>query len=284
MRRIVSIVVLCPYRLLAVLGCLGVLSSPVLAQVVPARIFADQVGQPGQPIPSWSADPLMTVEQEQEILRKLRTAKPAPKLGINAEVALEQMAESWSETVPVVIDRVSLEGVGLTADTPVMPQRVDDLPLMTQMFLVLRDLELTFTIRGGVVFIETVEAADAKPCVRVYDVSSLLTQEGDPFDSADATLSSDDQKARYAQVIQQTIDPDSWEALGGMGTFAPLTVRDRSFFVIAQRTEVHLAIQRLLDRLNGCVASEIPEADSVNVNSRVTNGRSGIPRFSGDPQ
>lgn len=203
---------------------------------------------------------------------------------------LENAIAEFSRAVdfPMVIDRTALEGIGLTSDTPVngqsripdsndagqaerpMQQDVFDrgpnakatpadnpfpkdedeqaeiakprsiiqrLPLSAVLDLTLRDLELTYTIRNGLIKVTTMDSAEQELLNRLY----FLEGTGLPRGDFGSTMS----------MIQGSIYPDSWAALGGRGTMHPINngQNARPTLLISATLNVHQQIAELMQAL-----------------------------------
>lgn len=206
------------------------------------------------------------------------------------QVPLDRVIAEFSRMVdfPMVIERVALEGIGLPEDAPVgrysprvvseerkgwegrlfsaeseggpdqsdasaesQPAEKEDsdvntaekevpvqkLPLGTALRFLLSDLELTFTVRDGMIVVTTRDSAETRLMARLY----FLEGTGLPRGDFGAPMS----------IIQTTIEPDSWEALGGVGTMVPVGTGEhtRPTLVISTTFDVHQQIADLMKSL-----------------------------------
>ena len=116
-------------------------------------------------IQSWTADPLMSQEEEARIIRWIKERSKSKLVAEN----IVGLVEALRDTVPsehpfeIVLDVQALEELGLSADTPI----ASDGNLVYK----LQPLDLTFMIRHGGVYITTDVAADANAVIRIYDVT-----------------------------------------------------------------------------------------------------------------
>ncbi|TWU22207.1 ECF RNA polymerase sigma factor SigE [Novipirellula galeiformis] len=150
--------------------------------------------------------------------------------------------------LPILIDRRALEELGLTADTPVRLE-LKDVQLKTVLDIMLAGLDLTYTIQGDTLMVTTVEAAEALLLTRIY----WLEGTGVAGDSKTITT-----------LIQSTIRPDAWEALGGTSTMAPFQ-STRPALLISTTFEVHQQIESLLQTLRESHFGPDPVLESVEV-------------------
>ncbi len=104
----------------------------------------------------------------------------------------------------------------------------------------LKELNLTYVIKEGVVMITTQEEAESTLETRVYPVGDLVLPPNAPAD-AQADFDS------LIELITSTVKPTSWDAVGGPGSIAPFP--NNLTLTISQTEEVHEAIDALLDRL-----------------------------------
>ena len=100
--------------------------------------------------------------------------------------------------IPVLVDRRSLEEIGLTSDTPINVS-LKGVTLRSALRLILRDLDLTYLVKDEVLQITTLEAAEQNLEIRMYKL---------PRDKID-------DKNAIIQAITTNVVPDTWEALGG---------------------------------------------------------------------
>ena len=134
--------------------------------------------------------------------------------------------------ISMQVDRRALEEIGLTDDTPVEID-VENISVRSILKLMLRELDLTYTIRDEILMITTREACECALANRIYYMESTGIL-GD-FD-------------RIMMAIQQTIEPSTWEALGGPSTMTPLTigVRNRPSLIVSTTVEVHEQVESLI--------------------------------------
>lgn len=134
--------------------------------------------------------------------------------------------------VQFVLDTPALDDLGISHDETITVS-LDSVSLGTMLELVLRELELTWTLRERVFVITTEEEALRQLHVRVYPVDDLLLVDGDQdYDS-------------LIDVIISTIASDTWVENGGPeAEIRPFP--SSNAIVISQTLHEHLAIERLL--------------------------------------
>ena len=140
--------------------------------------------------------------------------------------------------IQIVIDLRGLEDVNIGSDVPIT-RTLSGISLRSALDLVLRDLDLTWTIYSEVLLITTPDDADLLQTTKTYDVGDLVVcqdEDGRPWDDYGSLI----------DIITWTVAPDSWEVDGGpVGyTFASAKV-----LVIRQTCQVHLEIAQLLDTI-----------------------------------
>ncbi len=173
-----------------------------------------------------------------ELVERLDKAL-ATKVTVNfLETPLNEAVRVLAETAdfPILIDKIALEEYGLTEDTPADLSSTD-LPLRSALNLMLRPLDLTYTVLDGQIVITSPETADGESLTRLYFLEGTGLPRGD-YSTA-------------MTLIQQSIEQDSWEAVGGSGTMAPVSdgTKSRPALLISTTFTVHEQIASLLQSL-----------------------------------
>ncbi|EKK01137.1 hypothetical protein RBSH_03536 [Rhodopirellula baltica SH28] len=145
----------------------------------------------------------------------------------------------------IVLDVFSMEGEGLSADIPVSIH-AKETNFRSVMNRMLRDQNLTFQFEDDVWVVTTVTAAEDRPLNRIYylEATGLTQSIGEAM-----------------QLVQTSVDPESWEVLGGMGTMAPLPTggSNRPGILISTTFATHLKTEALFDALRaGTVGEDVP--------------------------
>lgn len=228
-------------------------------------------------IESWPVDALMTRQQEQAIWRSL--CQPYTPIAIN--IPLDRWADSVASICPLEIDVISLEGIGLSPNVP-LSFRLDTPPqsLLVHTLSALGQLECVVEISRGVVRITTGDAADLKLPVRIYDISKLIGgSDGREKLAAVSVL---------MHTIQNVIEPDGWEMLGGPSVMQVFPTNKRQLLCVATRTETHWQLQVFLDQLQRAGGDPRALEPSVRSPSQIPRAKSrskllkSLPRFEGE--
>lgn len=214
-------------------------------------------------IQSWPVDPAMTLGQE----RALWEALCQPYSPIAIEIPLDRWVDTVASICPMEIDRVALEGIGLSSEQPVS-FRPDTPPrsLLVHLLSALEDLECIVEIRHGVVRITTIDMADSRLPVRIYDITPLL----DGRDSREKLAA----VSVLIHTIQNVIDPDGWDVLGGVSVIQMFPTGIKQLLCVATRTDTHWHLQSFLDQLHR--AGGNPLAANSAVRRRAL---SSVPKF-----
>ncbi len=177
----------------------------------------------------------MTEESERNILHQLGRIIVPPR----DEIALNAFVKTLPPELPIAINAVALEGYGLSLDSLVVAPLQRPAPLFVHLHSMLETLECEIVLKRNTLTITTRDDADEQYPVRVYDVTPLTNQ------------SRRYEIEQLQEVISYSLDPDSWEALGGMGTLHPQIMRNKTHLIIANSTSNHLQIDAFLNRLAG---------------------------------
>jgi hypothetical protein len=115
----------------------------------------------------------------------------------------------------------------------------------------LDQLDSTITIRLGQLILTTQERAEQHCCVRIYDVTPIVTLQlpGQYLGRALNNGSSVDDQS-LINMIQTAVDPDTWECMGGPSTMQVFACRDRQWLVTTVTLVRHWRIQELLNKIN----------------------------------
>ena len=141
--------------------------------------------------------------------------------------------------IEIQLDRKALSDVGIGSDTPVT-RNLQGVSLKSALRLMLRDMELTYIIKDGVVLITTPERAESELETRIYPVGDLVLPSGST-DGSQADFDS------LIDLITSTIKPTSWDEVGGPGSIKPFA--NNMTITLSQTAEVHEEIEELLERL-----------------------------------
>jgi RNA polymerase sigma factor (sigma-70 family) len=168
---------------------------------------------------------------EQRIISRLRSRMPPMDY---VEQPLGDVMTILGEEIDCQIwfDKVAMEEAGISADAEVSCS-LQGLPLKSALRLLLGQLRLTYLVKDDVLVITTEEKASLTMEPHVYKLDSIV--------SSSAGL------AELAEVIPETIRPDTWSATGqGEGTIKML---GQNLLVINQTPEVHDALESFFEQL-----------------------------------
>ncbi|MEC8473382.1 MAG: hypothetical protein VXZ38_01915 [Planctomycetota bacterium] len=151
------------------------------------------------------------------------------------DMPLSEVAQLWSEQweLPVMIHTRAMEDIGLSPNAEVTIH-LQDITFGSAMKLMLDQLDMTYSMDNGLFLFTTREQAEQQPMTRIY----WLEGTGLPVGEFDNLI----------EVIQGSIEPDSWEHLGGPGVIQPLThgVQNRPAVLVSATCEIHQQIDALL--------------------------------------
>lgn len=175
---------------------------------------------------------------------------------------IEQMAK-----VPVILSVKKLEEAAINMDTPVT-FNVKGISLKSALRLMLGELRLVYIVEDEVVQITTPEDAGSRLHIRVYDCRELLTmpgtKDGAPKAAGNVEAVPNGVASTVAgaagglipaprrkpvlldnlvQVVTSTVDPDSWDDVGGPGN----AVEYKGMLVVLQTSDCHGKVEKLLN-------------------------------------
>lgn len=150
--------------------------------------------------------------------------------------------------LPIFLDRRALDNEGLS-DEETVTLTLSKYKLCNALTLLLRELDLRYTVQGESLVITTGEAEEGELLDRIYWLEGTGFANGD-YDSIMNSL--------------QNITPDTWEILGGPSTMVPL-VSKRPALLISTTYDVHENIAKLLQTLRETHFGSDPVLESVAV-------------------
>ena len=157
--------------------------------------------------------------------------------------ALRYISELTGVTIDVA--KPPLKYASISEDTPVTLRVANPTTVRSVLNVVLTQMaggetELNFEVSGGMIHVSTKEDLCRRTVVRVYDYRDLIDEarrRGPQYDKEDPL-------ERLIQLIQETVDPESWRSAGGnvgqINTFGGLIIVD-------QTTTAHDQIYNLLE-------------------------------------
>lgn len=158
---------------------------------------------------------------------------------------LSELADDLSRRmgVSIVLATSTLADAAITSDTPVTA-RISGVSYRSLLRLVLDELKLTWTFRNEVIVITTPEDAESMLETRLYPVLDLVAATGTTPDKA---LRGEHDYDTLIDTITTTVDPDSWDEVGGPGTIAEYP--GAGALVISQTAEIHEQVEKVLSAL-----------------------------------
>lgn len=174
--------------------------------------------------------------------------------------------------IQIVLLTKKLEEASISGDSPVT-KSLKQVRVKTILDLILKDLELTYLEREGLLLITTPEDAESTMEIRVYDCRDLLAMpapvgadklvvpaarpaEPKPvehfdgynrrnFESVRALSEHDVRATRLLTLIEANVDSSSWNSVGGPGEISEFN----GLVVVTQIAQTHDKVERLLDML-----------------------------------
>ncbi len=122
-----------------------------------------------------------------------------------------------------------------------------------KLFQYLDSVELTLHFEKGLLKITTVERAEWNGCLRVYDVTPLVDSRNRNALATERRFGQDPEQAEsdsLIELIETSVEPDTWEMMGGPSTIASYTTANRRWLVVNASLPTHWKIDALLNRLN----------------------------------
>ena len=183
-----------------------------------------------------------------------------------------------------------LDNADIEPTTPINMDAVESIPVLAALELMLKSVsggfaELGYSVENGIITIATVYSLPSKLDTLVYDITDLLGRSADyrtqpptgggggassldnvsggfqdsggSDDTQDRTQLSQeagDRASGLVLLIQRTIDPESWEELGGEGS---VTIYGTKKLIVRQTSEIHGKIDKLLEKLRKSLGYQV---------------------------
>ena len=177
----------------------------------------------------------------------------ATRISIDAQNArLSELAASLNEQVEgvsITLDEPSLDAIGLSGELRVTLQ-LKDVTLGSALSILCRSLDLTMQRDSDSLRISTFETAESSQRVRLYRVGNFRPQ-------------------AWSELIQTSIEPDTWSALGGAATISSFG----NILVIKASDSTHEKVECLMENIERLrehrqQGHALPVALSVNRDSK----------------
>lgn len=190
------------------------------------------------------------------------TAEDRIEAALQQQVSFDFSEEPLKEAIetikaktglPIIIATKKLEEAAINLETPVTVT-LRNLTLESFLRNFLRELGLTIIIKDEVIQITTPEDAGSQLITRLYPVLDLVSRRT-PVYEANAVVTSRTAGGKMGvadyeslmDCITTTIDPDSWDDVGGPGSIAEFD--NAGVLIISQTWDVHKKIGPLLNSL-----------------------------------
>ncbi|MCR9295297.1 MAG: hypothetical protein NXI32_21470 [bacterium] len=160
------------------------------------------------------------------------------------ETAVVRLAEQ-AET-DIRLDRGSLNMMGIREREPVSVSLANQ-KLSTVLQALLLDLELTWVLRDGVLWLTSEDDANHYQKAAVYDVRDLCS----------------DERATTALIdaIQAQAQPEAWTESGGVGSIA---MARAGTIVVSNQERIHNEVAELLSAFRRALANSKPRQNAIN--------------------
>lgn len=204
--------------------------------------------QPTSPAPAWLG--IDESAERSELIAKLR--EPL-SVNINGQPLNQALAVLFKkQSIAFWINAVELDNVGQSFEVPVTVA-LDNASLAEVLQRILKPLDLTYRIDGKRIEITSNDDAESQPYTHVYDMASMSEK---PFDIS-----------LLANVIANTVDPETWRDYGGTGDSA-LIPSGSQLFISAPETTFQ-KIDSLLYQLSLMHPDNLPPAPAADAASYV---------------
>jgi len=169
-------------------------------------------------------------QRERELLRELNYSRELEFQGEKLQDVIKYLEKVSGQ--PINADPEALREANVTYEGSVVNYPRRKAALRYTLKKVLGDLGLTYVVKDESILITTPARAREMMTTRTYYVGDLIA-----VDPRQGPLAMTQQVNQLLVLIQQTIDPESWEYRGGPGSiyFDPASMT----FVVKQSAEVH---------------------------------------------
>ena len=151
------------------------------------------------------------------------------------EIPLSDAVQSIGEMLkmPIRIDAPALEEMGLSKDESVS-FHAEKLPARDAIAAMIDPLDLCLHLRHGLLMVTTPERAEDTAIAKIYFLEGT-TGEGD-FTS-------------IMDLLQTSVEPETWEALGGTSTMREYHAGMRPALIISAPLDIHRQVAAMLDTI-----------------------------------
>jgi len=183
-----------------------------------------------------SANPM--TQRERELLKALNTPYDVEFNGEKLQDVIKYLETLTGQ--PINADPEALREANVTYEGSIVNYPKRKATLRSVLKKVLGDLGLTYIVRDESILITTPARARDTMTIRSYYVGDLVAVTDRRFGPVYGQLQMLQQVNQLMILIQETVDPESWQAHGGQGSiyFDPVTMT----FVVKQSAEVHFLL------------------------------------------
>ena len=179
-------------------------------------------------MPKWLSDSLSQISRVDKYRSTLSKSIEAEYKSVSLVKVIKELQEALD--TPFTIALPELDLLGIDHDTPVSI-KVGKMPVGEMLDLLLEPLNLTYVVSSTGVSITSKQAANAAPTTRFFEMSWAIDSQKDVKD--------------LVNLVQITVDPDSWISNGGVSTAIPLG----SVLVVSAPSSTQRKIENLLANL-----------------------------------
>jgi len=228
-----------------------------------------------------------TAEVYERLEQRVDLSELSPNMPLREAIDIIRNSVSPSLHI-IVMWRNLFEEADIDQYTPINMDGLDDVRLITGLELLLRSISpgfapIGYIVQDGVITIDTVEALPSEMETMVYDVTDLLGMPAQFESSMQAAQTGGtdahqmqagfqdqqqqqhmtleqrqqmvgDRAAGIVELIEETIDPPSWEFRGGEGS---IQVYEGRKLIVRQTVPVHRRIEELLDSMRTSLGEQI---------------------------
>lgn len=177
--------------------------------------------------------------KEKDILKALGTPIPVDFKETPFNDAIQYLSDKIGQ--PILLDKAALNEAQVTSETPVTLQ-IKGITTRTALRKILGDLGLAYVVKNETIQVVTEKQAKESMVVRTYFLGSLLAGGGLNDTGIRFNPWVDQQQAmqnvvNIVQMIQNSVDPSSWQSNGGSGTI--MFHAPTMSLIVRQTAEVH---------------------------------------------
>jgi len=224
----------------------------LLLLLVGGSCFVEQISAQGAQIKIEGVSEIDPEGVATEQIEKVLTRKISIRL---RETSLEDFAKQLSDEtkISVVLDHVELDNYGIPGDVPITKD-LQNVSLRSALKLILKPLEMTYSINDEVLLLTTYEAAETSLTSMIHDVTDMVTSNLARASQGVGVQVVSQKEARadfdsLVEMITTTIDADMWEAVGGPNTLTVYSANDKNMLVVNATRVTHEKITNLLKQV-----------------------------------